>query len=56
MLYKPRFSLKAFLVLGKKILKFFLLYTAIEAILSNGEELFVKMSIPLGQEAPCEIW
>ena len=39
LLYIPRFSLKAFLVLAKKIFKCFLPYMGMAAILFNGAKL-----------------
>ena len=55
MLYMvPRFCLKAFLVLEKKIFKCFLSYRAMAAILFNGTEPFEQIVSILSTE--CPVW
>ena len=54
--YIPWFSLKAFLVLEKEIGKCFYHIWAWQPSCLMVQNLLNKMSIPLWQKAPCEIW
>ena len=54
--FTTRFSLEAFLVLEKKIFKFFLPYIGMAAIFFNDAELFEQIDNTLWQKALCEIW